>query len=186
LRKLFTLFFLILLACQGALAQQDQQSAGKQVYDSRISGLKAGINLASFSGTNMVLGLHAGFYGEERIRKNFGYGGEANLNLQGGKSGATTGLLYFTIPALANLYVGKTTLQAGIYGALLLASGSDSPYGSSTNMENTDYGLTAGFKTRLVHKLGIGARYYLGLQDISGRFSKTHNRNIQIGLNYDF
>jgi hypothetical protein len=186
--KTFIIFlFFTFLAGQAALAQENQPIT-KPTYASHTAGLKAGINLSALSGGKFYLGLHAGIYGEERISKGFGYGGEANLNLQGGDAGTSTlGLLYFTVPLLANFYVGKTTFQVGPYGALLLSSGSDNSSGSYvSNLKDTDYGLTAGFKTRIVSHLGMGARYYFGIQDLSPYSSSLRNQNIQIGLTYDF
>ena len=158
----------------------------------RMYGIKAGVNFLSVTHTGnsySYFGFHGGFFHEGHVWRNSGYGLEFLFSNQGYSSSTFN---YLCVPVMANYYIGPVTLQGGGYGALLLSATTGKyPYKTdiSGSAPGLDYGLIAGVKFRVFKKAALGARYYLGLQDIDQSYPgepSTYNRNIQISVGYDF
>jgi hypothetical protein len=187
----------MLCACGFSFAQTPAQPLNpeQQFRTIRYSGLKAGVNVSSFTAANSYTGFHAGLFTEIRFRKSLGYGAEIMFSNQGGyRYGSPVVQNYVILPVMFNLYTGKVAFQVGGYGGLLMSSflvRDRKKYDVSGALAGTDLGGTVGIRWKVFKKIGLSARYYLGFKRLTEDYSYyyesgTHNRNFQGSLLYEF
>lgn len=171
-------------------------------------GVKAGINLTKFSGSdagdnNFLLGYAGGGLVNYKLADAVSLQGEVLYSLEGASSKdvaegmnikTRAKLGYVNIPVLAQYnhssgFYAETGPQLGI---LASAKASMSAEGDSYSQDmkdsfkkiNFSWGIGAGYK--LSNGLGIGARYNLGLANIPDGDSKVKVGGFHIGLSYTF
>ncbi|MBK0403203.1 PorT family protein [Adhaeribacter sp. BT258] len=182
MKALFTFLFLTFYVGAIAFAQSPEPTAEEPTK--QIFGFRAGGNLSSISGNDLYLGYHAGFFTDMPFSKKYGFSVELNYARQGGTfQGTPIKMDYIVFPVLFNLYVSEVALQAGAYAAPLLSAqnAQDGYYNSTGNINNMDLGLAVGVK-RALGTVGVGLRYYQGLQNVAGSGSKVVNHKLELSL----
>ena len=184
MKRLFFVFSALLLST-GVFAQSFEW------------GIKAGFNLATQTDVDDVSinpGLYAGIQGEYKVSPFFGIQGEFLYSMMGTKMTnlgvtATRDVNYITMPVMAKIYLARTlSLDLGpqfgyMVSAKLKTAGSSSDI--YDGMEKFDLSAGMGLSFRLVHGLGMSARYNLGITEIE-KGGKSKNNVIQLGLSYNF
>ncbi|KAF2336844.1 porin family protein [Flavobacterium daemonense] len=190
----------ILLTCTSGFSQ----SFFKNIADRLYFGVKTGANYSNFKNadfdTEGLTGFHAGAIVGYKFNDNFAVQEEFLYSTQGAKikGGLTDGqdikLSYVTVPILLKY---KTNL--GIYfeagpqiGILIDEDFKSLGINSNTKFaQQIDGGLAAGIGYQFQNGLGIGARYYLSLTDVSkvktaGINTNFQNNTAQVSLSYIF
>lgn len=158
-------------------------------------GLKGGVNFANLnddanSNTDARTGFNAGALAHIHVSKTFAVQPEVVFSAQGAEySNGKMKLNYINIPVLAQYMFGNGfRLQTGPQLGILTTSEFES--GSSEldvdNLKNTDISWSFGASYVSPMRLGIDARYNLGLTDISKASPDLKNRVWQVGLFYQF
>lgn len=146
-------------------------------------GIKGGINIANqnVSGlgdpeTSSEIGFHGGVFVTFMFSEKLGIQPEILYSSQGstiefGSQEYIENLGYITLPVLLRYNINDMfSLHAGPqFGLLISAEGEDylgDTYDSMDSFKKSDIGLGFGAEADLPIKLGIGARYVLGLTDI--------------------
>ena len=171
-------------------------------------GVKAGVNLTKFSGSDagdndFLLGYAGGGLVNYKLADAVSLQGEVLYSLEGASSKdveeginvkTKAKLGYINIPVLAQYnhssgFYAETGPQVGILAsakASMSAEGESYSYDMKDQLKkiNFSWGIGAGYK--LSNGLGIGARYNLGLTNIADNDSKVKVGGFHIGLSYTF
>lgn len=151
------------------------------------------INTENNSDFDSRIGIHAGLIGHIHLNSEFALQPEIVYSMQGAKSGSTELKLdYINIPVLVQyMFDNGFRLQAGPQlGFLINAKGesNNSSVDLKDDFKSVDAGLS--FGVGYIHpptSFGIGARYNLGLNNISENANvESTNRGFQIGIFYLF
>jgi hypothetical protein len=189
------LLFMLLLTAYGIKAESRNDSL---LVPKAVFGLKAGINISSFSAsvnseTRSKLGLNLGMYIKARITDRFFFRPEIYYSNQGQMNNyllptsgpslgsTTTNLDYINLPLLFE-QGRKISFQFGPQFGLLL-SGSEKGTVSSTTvdndlkkvMNNVDLGLVVGVGISPSKRFNCGIRFNFGLNDIFDRTNQTNS-----------
>jgi hypothetical protein len=204
MKKLFTVFVIMILVASFALAQKKVRKVVYETVDDEsgtmIAGAKFGLNFATFGGDNSsnysttTKFLFGGFFGYDFIR-NFGLQGELLYNPVGGgfssqgQAGGNDGISYLDFVVLAKYSVPvnpviKIFFEAGPQlGIKLSATEHSDATGTDTDISQyisgTDFDLVVG--TGTAFRVGPGniifdVRYNIGLSSIQ-KNGNAHNSN---------
>lgn len=174
-------------------------------------GVKAGVNFANVhlsedvedSDPSILTGFHAGVFINTELAENFSvqpelfYSAVGSKLLEEGDASFKLKTSYLSLPVLAQYqFFDGFRLELGPQVGLLLSSknelkGTEEDYEEDVkdDTESIDFGLTGGASYQLPIGLGIFARYYTGLSDITKENEagvKVKNNNIAVGLTYTF
>lgn len=164
-------------------------SFSQSFFDKLHFGLKAGGNYSGFYNadfeTEGLAGFHAGAIIAYEINKNFSIQEEILFSTQGAKlkggfsDGKDLKLSYVSVPIVL-----KYKTDFGLYFEAgpqigILASEDFKEITNDDFAEKIDGGLTGGIGYQFSNGFGIGARYYMGLTDISKSKSAAINTNFQ-------
>ena len=167
-------------------------------------GAKVGLNIASLSGDDVSdldsrASLHIGGVAEFEISEKFSFQPELLYSAQGAKISedgfdATFKLDYINIPLIAKYYVTDgLSIEAGPQVGFLLSSklkvefDGESETEDIEDMSSIDFGLSFGLGYKLESGINFGARYNLGLSNISEEDdSDVKNGVFQISVGYFF
>jgi hypothetical protein len=189
--------FLAYLAEQKTFAQTPDTTKAPS-HTLYTAGIRAGINAAVVSNlaySDVYLGWHTGVFGSIQARESVGVGGEINFSKQGvSVSGVDIALNYLNVPLYLNLYSGPVIFQGGIYGAFLAgakATNDEVKTKVTGFFQDTDYGFIIGATLSPATRTFVGARFYLGMQNVNNHFAEPEtaillNRNIQLSAGYRF
>jgi hypothetical protein len=162
-------------------------------------GIKAGLNsscLSGYDGENR-LGIHAGFFAHAildehwRVQPEILYTGHGQKYTVDGVENVIA-LNYVAIPVSFQYFPSTSFyIEAGPQLAFLASAFNKSSADEHLNLKrsfgNTEFGLHAGAGIFLHDRLGIYARYHLGLTDVTSEDSDTdHNNAIQLGVSFRF
>jgi hypothetical protein len=155
-------------------------------------GLKAGINLANYSGsdinTSTITSFHAGLVSELKVFKNFSLQPELLYSTQGAEIDElgqqfTNELGYVSIPVLAKFYLeDNLSLELGPQFSFLLSERNNVQAGDSNTF---DFAVAAGLSYKLGKHFFVQGRYGLGLTEPK-RDANVKNTVIQASLGYMF
>jgi opacity protein-like surface antigen len=204
MKKLFTVFVIMILVASFALAQKKVRKVIYETVDDEsgtmIAGAKFGLNFATFGGDNSsnysttTKFFFGGFFGYDFIR-NFGLQGELLYNPVGGgysspgQAGGNNGISYLDFVVLAKYSVPvspviKIFFEAGPQlGIKLSATDHSDATGTDTDISQyisgTDFDLVVG--TGTAFRVGPGniifdVRYNIGLSTIQ-KNGNAHNSN---------
>ena len=204
MKKLFTVFVIMILVASFALAQKKVRKVVYETVDDEsgtmIAGAKFGLNFATFGGDNSsnysttTKFFFGGFFGYDFIR-NFGLQGELLYNPVGGgysspgQAGGNDGISYLEFVVLAKYSVPvnpviKIFFEAGPQlGIKLSATEHSDATGTDTDISQyisgTDFDLVVG--TGTAFRVGPGniifdVRYNIGLSTIQ-KNGNDHNSN---------
>ena len=204
MKKLFTVFVIMILVASFALAQKKVRKVVYETVDDEsgtmIAGAKFGLNFATFGGDNSsnysttTKFFFGGFFGYDFIR-NFGLQGELLYNPVGGgysspgQAGGNDGISYLEFVVLAKYSVPvspviKIFFEAGPQlGIKLSATDHSDATGTDTDISQyisgTDFDLVVG--TGTAFRVGPGniifdVRYNIGLSSIQ-KNGNAHNSN---------
>ena len=204
MKKLFTVFVIMILVASFALAQKKVRKVVYETVDDEsgtmIAGAKFGLNFATFGGDNSsnysttTKFFFGGFFGYDFIR-NFGLQGELLYNPVGGgysspgQAGGNDGISYLEFVVLAKYSVPvnpviKIFFEAGPQlGIKLSATAHSDATGTDTDISQyisgTDFDLVVG--TGTAFRVGPGniifdVRYNIGLSTIQ-KNGNDHNSN---------
>jgi hypothetical protein len=204
MKKLFTVFVIMILVASFALAQKKVRKVVYETVDDEsgtmIAGAKFGLNFATFGGDNSsnysttTKFFFGGFFGYDFIR-NFGLQGELLYNPVGGgfssqgQAGGNDGISYLDFVVLAKYSVPvnpviKIFFEAGPQlGIKLSATEHSDATGTDTDISQyisgTDFDLVVG--TGTAFRVGPGniifdVRYNIGLSTIQ-KNGNDHNSN---------
>ncbi len=137
-------------------------------------GVKAGLNYANFSETNIqtdaITSYHAGVIAEVKLLDKFAIQPELLYTTQGATYKTALGdvkneLGYIAIPVLAKIYLSKSfSLELGPQASFLLSEKDK----FNVNDANTfDFAVDAGLSFKITKSLFIQGRYVLGLTEVS-------------------
>ncbi len=173
-------------------------------------GAKAGVNFASITGDetddlDMRTSLHVGVVAEIVISDKFSFQPELLYSAQGAKyketgDEETYKLDYLNLPLMAKFYVGEGfSLEAGPQIGFLLSAevdweedGDSGSVDIKDEVKGIDFGINFGVGYKTESGLNFGARYNLGLADLSDSEMleadsfKWHNGVIQVSVGYFF
>jgi hypothetical protein len=166
-------------------------------------GLKGGVNVATLkfansdnNGIDSRIGLHVGGLAHIHLNPNWALQPEVVFSQEGAKIAVdngevTTKLDYVNIPVMLQyMFKGGFRLEAGPQLGLLVNSKYEDDDGIEGNADvdfkstNVSLGLGLGYLSPT--GLGFGARYNLGLSDISEAPSDRKGQNLQLSLFYQF
>lgn len=179
MKNLFLLF--IVLVSSSAFSQS--------LFDRLHFGLKAGANYSDFNNANFdtegLPGFHAGAIIAFDINKNWSIQEDFLFSTQGAKlkgglsDGKNLKLSYISVPIVV-----KYKTNFGLYFEAgpqvgILASEDFKQITNQDFAEKIDAGMVGGIGYQFSNGLGIGARYYMGLTDISKIKSTTVNTDFQ-------
>ena len=204
MKKLFTVFVIMILVASFALAQKKVRKVVYETVDDEsgtmIAGAKFGLNFATFGGDNSsnysttTKFFFGGFFGYDFIR-NFGLQGELLYNPVGGgfssqgQAGGNDGISYLEFVVLAKYSVPvspviKIFFEAGPQlGIKMSATEHSDATGTDTDISQyisgTDFDLVVG--TGTAFRVGPGniifdVRYNIGLSTIQ-KNGNAHNSN---------
>ena len=204
MKKLFTVFVIMILVASFALAQKKVRKVVYETVDDEsgtmIAGAKFGLNFATFGGDNSsnysttTKFFFGGFFGYDFMR-NFGLQGELLYNPVGGgfssqgQAGGNDGISYLEFVVLAKYSVPvnpviKIFFEAGPQlGIKLSATEHSDATGTDTDISQyisgTDFDLVVG--TGTAFRVGPGniifdVRYNIGLSSIQ-KNGNAHNSN---------
>jgi hypothetical protein len=149
-------------------------------------GLKAGLNYANFSGTNIqtdaITSYHAGLISEIKLFDKFAIQPELLYTTQGATYSTIVGdveneLGYIAIPILAKIYISKSlSLELGPQASFLL---SEKNKFDVTNSNTFDFAVNAGIGFKITKNLFIQGRYCLGLTEVSPN-AESKNSVLQV------
>jgi len=169
-------------------------------------GVKAGANLANFTGDvddlDSKVGFHVGGFAEIKLTDKFAVQPEILFSTQGAKykeSGyeEKTNLSYLNIPVMAKYYVAeKFSLEAGPQIGFLLSAKSKFDGGGESGdvdikdgLKSIDFGVNFGAGYDFTENLSVGLRYNLGLSNISDSEEgdgKIKNSVFSLSVGYKF
>lgn len=203
---------LLIFACLGfitsALAQEKETNSKKITY-----GIKAGLNLSSQSGyfsndTKSKLNYHVGFFAELRLSEKFAIQPELHYSVQGAEFDIESNLFgnfvisdtyrYINVPIMAKYFVTeKLSAEVGPQIGYLVSAERDFNLSSfSTDLTGgarVDFGVNFGLGYKLSKHLSVGARYNLGLTEVTGTptvqqkgSGKLKNSVFQASIGYSF
>ncbi|NIF05257.1 PorT family protein [Chryseobacterium sp. Tr-659] len=192
---------LALAAGTFAFAQKTTTNTSTSASSPVRFGLKAGLNVSSFSGNDSKskAGFYGGVFANIPVAQDFSFQPEVLYSGMGAKSkadsNAKVNLDYISVPlmlqynALPNLY-----LEAGPQFSFLINSKlkykSNSADGKDL-FKSFDFGLGIGAGYYFTQNIGVTARYVAGLTDILKNRpdlseDKSKNGVFQVGLAYKF
>jgi outer membrane protein with beta-barrel domain len=157
-------------------------------------GLKGGVNFANLkddanSNTDARTGFNAGALAHIHLSKTFAIQPEVVYSVQGAEySSGKMQLNYINVPVLAQYMFGngfrlQTGPQLGILTTSKFKSGNTKV---DVDMRTADVAWSFGASYISPMRLGVDARYNLGLTDISKASPDLKNRVWQLGLFYQF
>lgn len=137
-------------------------------------GVKAGLNYANFSGTEIqtdaITSYHAGLVAEIKLMDKFAIQPELLYTTQGATYKTALGdfeneLGYIAIPVLAKIYISNSfSLELGPQASFLLNEKND----FNLNDSNTfDFAIDMGLGLKVTKNIFIQGRYVLGLTEVS-------------------
>lgn len=137
-------------------------------------GVKAGLNYANFSGTEIqtdaITSYHAGLVAEIKLMDKFAIQPELLYTTQGATYKTALGdfeneLGYIAIPVLAKIYLSNSfSLELGPQASFLLNEKND----FNLNDSNTfDFAIDMGLGLKVTKNIFIQGRYVLGLTEVS-------------------
>ncbi|WP_299818817.1 porin family protein [uncultured Pontibacter sp.] len=188
MRTLYFILFVILSFCSKSIAQQHEQ-----LPDSKKNyfGVKAGVNLSTFSGdeeSKMQLGANGGIYALYMESEHIGIQPELQYALQG--TGVSNGghifMHYLSIPVMLKVYpTPNFSFQAGPYAAFLLSAKYEYEAVDIklNNTKGQDFGFAYGFSFGNEEKITFGIRHHVGLTSIY-KDSKLRNQSIQASVGF--
>ena len=162
-------------------------------------GLKAGLNYANQTGTNITVNstnyktdaissYHAGLVAEVKIFESFAIQPELLYSTQGATYTNTLTEIknevgYISIPVMMKIYMSKSiSLELGPQASFLL-SGKDK---FAVNDSNTfDFSVAAGLGLKITKNIFIEGRYGLGLTEVS-KDAQTKNSVLQVSAGLMF
>lgn len=160
-------------------------------------GFKFGGNVASLAGDDTgnlssMLNFHAGFFMEIGLTKDLKVQPELLFTVYGFKldsrnENPNVRLNYIALPIIAKYFISETfSLDVGPQVGLLLSAknGTGSKADVKSEFYDRDFGINAGASLAITEKVGITARYYFGLSDVTTVNSKNFNRAIQLAFQY--
>lgn len=178
MKRILTFFILISLSLVSN-AQSDNYY---------LIGFKGGVNLSNLNGTNgsSITGFTGGIYAEYLISPTFTLRSEALYSLQGNRNDLLSEnikLHYLNWPILGKVYI---TDQLGMeFGPqisfLLSGTGGILPNGAYNAV---DFGLSLGTSIQLLPNLDLGARYNIGLTEVTKTHQNIKNSVFQFTLGY--
>ncbi|MBQ4819324.1 porin family protein [Aquimarina sp. MMG016] len=149
-------------------------------------GIKAGASRSDITGINSKakIGPVGGFFTQYKFSEPLAIRSEVLYNAFGAKPKGNDDirLNYIQVlPGSLRLYpIHKLAIEAGPYASYLLSTkGMD-----KSNLRKLDYGAAFGVSYDITSQLEIGARYNLGLRDITKPVGKSKNKAIQVTLSY--
>ncbi|WP_337965545.1 porin family protein [uncultured Flavobacterium sp.] len=163
----------------------------QSLFDRLHFGLKAGANYSDFNNANFdtegLPGFHAGAIVAFDINKNWSIQEDFLYSTQGAKlkgglsDGKEIKLSYISVPIVVKY---KTDFglyfEAGPQVGILASQDFKKLTNSDADFaEKIDAGIVGGIGYQLPSGLGIGARYYMGLTDVSKTKSTTINPDFQ-------
>lgn len=164
------LFSVLLVASTAAFGQKFQ------------IGVKGGVNLSNYSGTNFetntLVGFHVGGFLNLKFGEVFSIQPEALFSTQGAQyknAGAESNLKvsYLTVPVMAKLNFGSVYLEAGPQVGFKTGESANVPNQSiNTFAKSLDLSVGAGLGYHSKSGFGIGARYMAGVSKV-GDFDKN-------------
>ncbi|HYF32939.1 MAG TPA: porin family protein [Chitinophagaceae bacterium] len=159
-------------------------------------GLKAGINVSALKTNDQLSDHRSGYYvgglAHIHLSRQFALQPEVFYSSQGAEynSASKTKLNYINVPVLGQYMFGNgVRLQTGpqvgfITTAKSTGAGEEAIVKSS--MKDTDFSWIIGASYLSPLRLGIDARYNLGIRDVSKNNADMRNRLWQVGLFYQF
>jgi Outer membrane protein beta-barrel domain len=155
-------------------------------------GLKAGINYANYTGsdvnTNAITNFHAGLLTEIKILKHFSFQPELLYSTQGAEINnlgdqIKNELGYISIPVLAKFYLtDEFSMELGPQASFLLSERNE----VTTNDSNTfDFAIVGGLSYKLGKHFFVQGRYGLGLTEAK-RDADVKNSVLQASIGYLF
>ena len=159
-------------------------------------GIKAGANLANLTGdvedTKMLFGAYGGAFAHIGISETFGIQPEVLFSMEGAKSsGEDLALSYINIPVMLKYsnpsgFFAELGPQIGILtSAKLKLDGGSVDFKDYLKSTNFVLGIGAGYN--VTPQIGVGARYNLGLSNISDDSEgELKTSVISFGLHYNF
>jgi hypothetical protein len=163
----------------------------QSIFDRLHFGLKAGANYSDFYNANFdtegLPGFHAGAIVAFDINENWSIQEDFMYSTQGAKlkdgfsDGKELKLSYISVPIVVKY---KTDFglyfEAGPQVGILASQDFKEITGSDADFaEKIDAGIVGGIGYQFSNGLGIGARYYMGLTDVSKTKSTTINTDFQ-------
>jgi hypothetical protein len=153
-------------------------------------GLKAGSNYSDFTNadfdTEGLVGFHAGAIVNFEINEKLSIQEEFLYSTQGSKikdgifQGQEIKLSYISVPILLKYkFNNGIYLEAGPQIGILASEDFKAIDSSDKFAEKVDGGAAAGVGYQFKNGFGIGARYYMGLTDVSKSKSSAINTNFQ-------
>ena len=137
-------------------------------------GIKAGLNYANFSGTDIqtdaITSYHAGLIAEIKLLDKFAIQPELLYTTQGATyktiiDDVNKELGYIAIPVLAKIYLSDSfSLEIGPQASFLLSEKGDF---DAFDPNTFEFAVDAGLSFKITKNLFIQGRYVLGLTDVS-------------------
>jgi len=151
-------------------------------------GIKGGVNFAKLKNADGKgkIGMVAGIFMEKKLSDRFSIRPEALFSTQGAKIGSQkTKLKYINIPVLAKIYpTERFSVEFGPQVGYLL--GKKGGNLRKKDYRKLDYSLALGTGFHISDNLELGARYNLGLRDITKTPGKIKNSVFQFTVSYKF
>lgn len=159
-------------------------------------GLKAGVNIANFNDDiytrDARIGFHGGILIHVPVKPKLAIQPEVVYSQQGAEfTNGKQKLDYVNIPFLfqylfSNGFRLQTGPQIGVLANSEFKSNNGVEVDNDNNFKKTDGAWVFGFSYISSSRLGVDARYNLGLSDITKGGSDVMNRVWQIGMFYQF
>jgi Outer membrane protein beta-barrel domain len=159
-------------------------------------GLKAGANFSALKTNDQLSDHRRGYYvgalAHIHLNRQFALQPEVSYSSQGAEynSAVKTKLSYINVPVLGQYMFGNgLRLQTGPQVGFLTTAKSKGAGEEATiksTVKDTDFSWTIGASYLSPLRLGIDARYNLGIRDISKNNADMMNRVWQVGLFYQF
>lgn len=159
-------------------------------------GVKAGLNMASISGTGSsdaesIIGFNVGGFANYKLSDNLSLQPELFYSAEGAKSksaSVTTNLGFINLPVLVKYSFGESKFSAFAgpqLGFLLSAKAGDTDIKDMIN--GTNFSGVFGTGYQFTSNLGVNLRYQLGLSNLSkvdGFESKSNVFGISVGYSF--
>jgi hypothetical protein len=155
-------------------------------------GLKAGLNYANFSGTEIqteaITSYHAGLVTEIKLNEKFAIQPELLYTTQGATYETIVGDLeqelgYLSIPVLAKFYLSKSfSLELGPQASFLL---SEKNKFDTSNSNTFEFAIDAGLSFKITKSIFLQGRYVLGLTEVSPN-ADAKNSVLQLSAGWMF
>lgn len=183
MKKAFSLLIIIVLSVNMLHAQKNELLQ---------LGLKAGINYANYTGsdvnTDAITNFHAGLVLEIKVLKNFSFQPELLYSTQGAEvdnlgEQFKNELGYISIPVLAKFNLNDNlSLELGPQASFLLSERNEVEAGDSNTF---DFAVAGGLSYKLGKHFFIQGRYGLGLTEPK-RDADVKNSVLQASIGYMF